>query len=240
VRAVDLAIGAPSWFGPTPRPRSALSLDYLTGDWRFLRRGDVLQFQVDQLVLSREQKDSPLPAFTVEMSEGHLHGSLESAPLRSLAAIAHWLAPQLAPDAVALEGQVEDIDVDWNRARPEGARLAASAKVDETLATSVTHGFALKGLPARLHASESRLGVESRRAGRAVAAAADPEWPVDAMKLVSRVAITRSGNGWQVAIAQLTFRTHRSRVKSTAPCPPTSRKPCRCSTCVARSRTPML
>jgi len=206
VRAVDLAIGAPTWFGPTPRPRSALSLDYLTGDWRFLRRGDVLQFQVDQLVLSREQKDSPLPAFTVEMSEGHLHGSLESAPLRSLAAIAHWLAPQLAPDAVALEGQVEDIDVDWNRARPEGARLAASAKVDEAVATSVTHGFALKGLPARLHASESRLGVEIDAPAARLRLAADPEWPVDAMKLVSRVAITRSGNGWQVAIAQLTFQ----------------------------------
>jgi uncharacterized protein YhdP len=204
-RAVDLAIGAPSWLGAVSSTRSVLKLDYLTGDWRYARRAESSQLQIEQLVLSREQKDSPLPAFSIEMNAGHVRGSLPSAPLRSLSAIAHWLAPELAPDAVALEGNVEDVEVDWNPRRPEGFRLAASAKVDEALATSVTHGFSVKGLPVRLQATESRVGIEIDAPTAYLKLAADPEWPAQSIALTARAFIERANDGWRLTIPRFGF-----------------------------------
>jgi uncharacterized protein YhdP len=206
VRAVDVIVGTPSWSGPVQASRSPLKLDYVTGDWRYLRRGEASQLQVEQLVLSREQKDSPLPQFTVEMRPGHLHSALESAPFSSIAALARWLAPALAPAGVSLEGKVEALDVDWNTARPEGFRLAASAHVREAVAASVSRGFTLKGLPIRMHATENRLALEVDAPSAQLQLAADPEQPLDALKLVSRVAITRAGNGWQVAIPRFEYQ----------------------------------
>ena len=206
MRAADLAIAAPSWLGSARDTRAAaLSLDYVTGEWRYLRRGNGSQLQVEQLVLDREQKDSPLPAFSVEMSGGHVRSTLERAPLSSLTAVVHWIAPELAPEAVALDGDVEDIEVDWNPARPEGFRLAASARIEEMLATSVTHGFALKSVPARLQATENRVGVEIDAPAALLKLSSDPDWPTAGMKLVSRLSITRLGEGWQVSIPRLHF-----------------------------------
>jgi len=202
LRAVDLVVGSPSWL--VQQPRGSLKLDYLTGNWRFLRRGSTSQFQVEQLVLSREQK-SPLPRFTVESSAGHLHGTLQTAPLSSVAVIARWLAPQLAIGSVALEGTVEDIDVDWNPARPEGFRLAASAKVEEASANSVVHGFTLRRLPVLIHATEERLALEVDAPGAWLRFASDPEQPLESLKLASRVSISRSGEGWRMEIPQLSF-----------------------------------
>jgi uncharacterized protein YhdP len=206
VRAVDLVVGTPGWLGPVQASRSPLKLDYASGDWRYLRRGDTSQLQVEQLVLSREQKDSPLPQFTVEMGPGHMHSALGSAPFSSIATLARWLAPELAPAGVSLEGSVESIDVDWNAARPEGFRLAASAHVGEATAASVSRGFTLKNLPVRMHATENRLSLEVDAPAAQLQLAADPEQPLDALKLVSRVAVTRAGNGWQVAIPRFEYQ----------------------------------
>jgi len=205
LRAVDLAVAAPEWLGAVSSTRGVLKLDYLTGDWRYARRAESSQLQIEQLVLSREQKDSPLPAFVIEMSAGHLRGSLASAPLRSLSAVAHWLAPDLAPDAVALEGKVEDVEVDWNPRRPEGFKLAASAKVDEALATSVTHGFSVKGLPVRLHATENRIGIEVDAPAAFLKLAADPDWPTESLALRARAFIERAGDGWRLEIPRFAF-----------------------------------
>ena len=211
VRAVDVVVGTPSWLGPVQASRSPLKLDYVTGDWRFLRRGETSQLQVEQLVLSREQKDSPLPLFTVEMRPGHLHSALESAPFSSIATLARWLAPELAPAGVSLEGKVEAIDLDWNAARPEGFRLAASARVGAAAAASVSRGFTLKGLPIRMQATENRLALEVDAPSAQLQLAADPEQPLDALELVARVAVTRAGNGWQVAIPRLEYQDESAR-----------------------------
>lgn len=205
LRAIDLVVGTPPWLQPVQQSRGSLKLDYLTGDWRFLRRGDISQFQFEKLVLSREQK-SPLPRFTVELSSGHLHGSLETAPLSSVSVIARWLAPELAIGGVQLEGTVEDIDFDWNPARPDGFRLAASARVEEASAESVLHGFALKRLPVHIHATEEQLALEVDAPEAWLRFTSDPEAPLETLKLASRMAITRSGEGWRMDIPQLSFR----------------------------------
>jgi uncharacterized protein YhdP len=206
VRAFDLVVGTPTWLEPVQASRSPLKLDYLTGSWQFLRRGETSQLQIEQLVLGRDQKDSPLPQFTIEMTPGHLRSSLPSAPLAPITTLAHWIAPELAPSGVSLDGNMEAIEVDWNEARPEGFRLAASAHVDDATATSVMRGFTVKSLPVRMHATENELSLEVDAPEANLQLAADPEHPLEALKLVSRVHVTRAGSGWRVAIPRFDFK----------------------------------
>jgi uncharacterized protein YhdP len=206
VRAADLLVSAPDWLESLRASRGALKLDYVTGSWRFLRRGATSQLQIEQLVLGREQRDSPLPPFTIEMTPGHLMTKLPSAPLGVITTLTRWIAPELALADVSLDGKMEAIDVDWNEARPEGFRLAASAQVDEATATSVVRGFSLKAIPVRLRATESELALEIDAHAAQLQLAADPEHPMETLKLVSRAFVTRGGSGWRVAVPRFEFK----------------------------------
>jgi len=206
VRAFDLVVATPSWLEPVQASRSALKLDYVTGSWRFQRRGEISQLQIEQLVLGRDQKDSPLPPFTVEMSPGHLRSALPSAPLAPIATLARWIAPELTPAGVSLDGKLEALEVDWNDARPEGFRLAASAHIKDATASSVTRGFTLGSLPLRMRATENELSLEVDAPAASLQLAADPEQPLEALKLVSRVLVTRAGAGWRVSIPRFEFK----------------------------------
>ena len=206
VRAFDLVVGTPAWLEPVQASRSSLKLDYVTGSWQFQRRGETSQLQIEQLVLGRDQKDSPLPQFTVEMSPGHMRSALPSAPLAPITTLARWIAPELAPAGVSLDGTLEALEVDWNVARPEGFRLAASAHIEKATATSVTRGFTLGSLPLRMHATESTLALEVDAPKATLQLAADPENPLEALKLTSRVLVTRAGEGWRVSIPRFDFK----------------------------------
>jgi len=206
VKGFDLVLGTPAWLEPVRASRSTLKLDYVTGSWQFQRRGETSQLQIEQLVLGRDQKDSPLPQFTVEMTPGHLRSTLTSAPLLPITTLARWIAPELTPSDVSLDGKLQRFEVDWNESRPEGFRLAASAHIDEATATSITRGFTLTSLPLRLHATENELSLEVDAPAAGLQLAADPEHPVEALQLVSRVRVTRAGAGWRVAVPRFEFR----------------------------------
>lgn len=205
VHGFDLVVGTPAWLQPLQASRSTLKLDYVSGGWHFQRRGEISQLQIEQLVLGRDQRDSPLPQFTVEMSPGHLRTSLPSAPLAPITTLARWIAPELTPSGVSLDGELQALEVDWNDARPEGFRLAASAQIDEATAKSVTRGFTLDSLPLRMHATENELSLEVDASAARLQLAADPEHPLEALKLVSRALVTRAGAGWRVAIPRFEF-----------------------------------
>src|SRR5581483_6513914 len=161
VKAHDLMFGTPAWIDPSHDAKMAhgvLNLDYLAGEWRFARRPGGAQVQVEELALSREHKSTPLPPIAIEIGAGHVHGTLASAPLHSAAQVARWLAPRLVPAGVVLAGTAENIDFDWNTARVEGERLAASARVADG-SVAVPGRFTASGLHARLTGSESRVAI---------------------------------------------------------------------------------
>lgn len=206
VKGFDLVLGTPAWLEPVRASRSTLKLDYVTGSWQFQRRGETSQLQIEQLVLGRDQKDAPLPQFTVEMTPGHLRSTLAAAPLAPITTLARWIAPELTPSDVSLDGKLQSLEVDWNDARPEGFRLAASAHIDEATATSITRGFTLTSLPLRLHGTENELSLEVDAPAAGLQFATDPEHPVEALKLVSRVRVTRAAAGFRVAIPRFEFK----------------------------------
>ena len=206
VKANDVVFGTPAWVDPTHAaslPHGVLSLDYLSGDWHYASRNGGGQVQLEQLVLSREDKDQPLPPIAIEFSAGHVHGSVARAPLHSAAAIARWLAPRLVPSGVVLKGTAENIDFDWNTARVEGERLAASARVDDAGIAATSGEFAVSGLHTRLTGSESRVAIELAAPAAQIALASLSEPAFEAVKLTSTLEITRSDAGWRMATEHL-------------------------------------
>jgi uncharacterized protein YhdP len=206
VRASGVTLGAPPWADASSAaavPHDVLRLDYLAGDWRFVRRAGGGHLQIEQLVLSREDKDSPLPRISVEIGGNHTRGGVARAPLHSAAAIARWLAPELIPPGIVLKGSAENIDFDWNAARPEGERLAASALVNDASVASDSGGFVLSGLRTRLEGSESRVAIELDSPAARLEMQAVPEQPFEGMKVASVLEINRTGAGWKLATRRL-------------------------------------
>jgi uncharacterized protein YhdP len=215
VKANDVVFGTPVWVDPARAgslPHGVLSLDYLSGDWRFASRSGGGQVQLEQLVLSREDKDQPLPPIAIEFGAGHVHGSVERAPLHAAAAIARWLAPRLVPAGVVLTGTADSIDFDWNTARVEGERLAASARVEDAGVEATSGGFAVSGLQTRLTGSESRVAIELAAPAAQITLASLPERPFEAVKLTSVLEITRSETGWRMATEHLSVAHDSGRL----------------------------
>jgi uncharacterized protein YhdP len=208
VKANDVVFGTPPWVDPARTaslPHGVLSLDYLSGEWRFASRRDGGLVQLEQLVLSRDDKDQPLPPIAIELGAGHVHGNAERVPLHSAAAIARWLAPRLVPSGVVLKGTAENLDFDWNTARVAGERLAASARVDDAGVEATSGGFTVSGLHTRLTGSESRVAIELEAPAAQIALASLPEHPFEAVKLTSVLEITRSETGWRMATEHLSI-----------------------------------
>ncbi len=119
--------------------------------------------QIEQLVLGRDQEGFAAPAVHDRDDSRPSANRAATAPLAPITTLTRWIAPELAPADVSLDGKLQAFVVDWNEARPEGFRLAASAHIEEATATSVTRGFTLTSLPLRMHSTESALSLEWMR-----------------------------------------------------------------------------
>jgi uncharacterized protein YhdP len=207
VKANEVTFGTPVWVSSLHAaispPHGVLKLDYLSGDWRYVRRATGGgQVQIEQLVLSRDAKGSPLPRLAVDFTDGHVHGSVASAPLESAAAVAQWLSPSLVPAGVELKGTAKDVDFDWNSTRPEGFRLAASARTEDASVAASSGSFALSGLRSRLTTTESRMHIELDAPAASLALETASEALAD-IKLASVLEIVRSNEGWRLTTDHL-------------------------------------
>ena len=214
VRATGITLGVPTWaqtaqpgVPPSYASRTSLTLDYLSGDWRFARRPGGAQLQIEQLALSRDEKDSPLPRISVEIAPNHVRGDVASVPLNSAAMVVRWLSPQLLPEDVELKGTLQDVDVDWDAARPDGERLAASAHASDARIASRAQGVALNGLHTRLVGSESRMTVELNAHAAKLERQGAAE-PLEGLKVASTLEWRRNGTGWTLAMPELNV-THQ-------------------------------
>lgn len=204
VKASDLAFGTPQWADSVRASiaRNALKLDYVAGEWRFVSRANGGQLQVEQLVLSRADKDTPLPRVSLDFSAGHVHGSVPRAPLASATAVARWLAPTLLPTGVQLTGTAESVEFDWNKERPEGSRLAASARTNDASVASASGSFRLRDLRTRFSGTESLVVLEVEAPAARLELETSTE-PLTDIALESVLQITRDPAGWRVASDRL-------------------------------------
>lgn len=208
VKAAGLAFAVPPWedaSDPVASSRDPLQFEYLTGKWRFASRAEGGQVQLDDLTLGRGAADRPLPRVTLEFAPGHVSGGTGRAPLPHLLAIARWVAPELVPSGVALEGEAQEVQFDWNAARPEGARLAASARVDDAVVRSPSGHLAAMGLSARLLGTEDRIAVELDAPAVRFESRDHPEQPIERVHVASVLSIVRDDMGWRLTTDDLTL-----------------------------------
>ena len=208
---LEFAPGGPS---QTVFNQPAVSLDHVKGEWRLAQRSYGWRLQVDSLELG-DAGSSRSGGLSLEAATdgAWIHGSLEQAPLQSLAALARWFAPQADFAEAGLGGTVHNVAFDWNRERPTGHRLRASAGLVDVAVAPLSNDFSLTGLAGHLSGDETELvaELESRTARLELAQA--PQYPLSDVRVAARLQINREANTWRVATEKLELQHRAAHLK---------------------------
>ena len=99
-----------------------------------------------------------------------------------------------------------DIAFDWDGRRQAGRRLNASARLENLAVTPPSHGFVLAGLKGLVSGNEDEIAADLYASAARIELAGAPEDPLDAVRIASRLRITRADEGWQLATERLELR----------------------------------
>jgi uncharacterized protein YhdP len=129
-----------------------------------------------------------------------LRAGLEAAPLQALQPAWRWLLPESPIDPVA-EGVAHDVRVNWQAARPAGARLRLALGI-EGLTLRMDGGSRLGGIKARVSGSESALVAELEGSELRVTLPDATGAPLPPLRLASHLQLRRESQGWSLATAR--------------------------------------
>ena len=204
VHAQEVSFSEPPWFLEEEgivRAGNGLSLPRLRGVWRLAHKQSGWQLRVDELDLGAQESRSAKPNVSLDVAAGarSVRGTFGDTPLESLVAVTSWLAPEVDLRGIRLDGIAQDLRFDWNEARPEGSRLQASARAEEVAFAPPSLRFALEGLKGALKASEKSIDlvVDTDKGRLALARAA--EKPLEDLRIVSELRLSREGEGWHLS-----------------------------------------
>jgi uncharacterized protein YhdP len=174
-----IAAEALEWRADAADP--GLVLETLRGGWQLTRRAGDWHLSLTALEIGVPQTTlpGPMPAVALPPAETavperasgtvdlaidgtRVHGELQHAPLRALAALARWYAPRLPGDVSIVDGEARELAFDWNALRPPGAQLEVSA-VLHTLSLGGPAGeYLLSGLSGRISGAEEAAVIALR------------------------------------------------------------------------------
>ncbi|MDB6089500.1 MAG: hypothetical protein JWN85_2284 [Gammaproteobacteria bacterium] len=197
-----------------PASAGVLALDHLRAEWRLAQRGSNWRLQVDSLELGDAANHATPATLALDAAPtgAWVRGKLEQAPLRSVAAVARWLAPQLDVAAVEFGGMVRDVAFDWNTSRPAGQRLRAAARLVDVAVAPASHGFALTGLSGRVSGDESNLTAALAARAARLELAQSPQYPLEEIHVATRLQISRTDDGWRVMTEKLELQHETTRL----------------------------
>ena len=199
-------------FAPVDDPtRAAFTLDQLRGDWRLAHRETGWRLQVESLELGESGAGAPASlGLEATPSGSWIRGTLEEAPLQTVAAAARWFAPQFDLSGVGVTGTVRNVVFDWNTARPAGERLRAAARLAEVAIAPPSQSYALTGLSGQLSGNETQLSAQlTARSARLER----PQFPLGGVRVEARLAISRAANSWQIKTEQLELQHETARLR---------------------------
>src|SRR6202140_2728340 len=178
---------------------AALTVDRLSGSWRLARLGARWRLEVHALELGEPASAPVTLSVDAAADAAWARGSVESAPLPVVAAIARWYAPQLPLAQVALGGTVRELVFDWDARRPGGIRLQTSAQLEDVTVATPSRDMVLTGLTGYLSgADEPRVAALQAPAAQ-LPLARDQPVALDNLAIAARLAIGADGGGWQVS-----------------------------------------
>jgi uncharacterized protein YhdP len=202
-----------------------LDLDRVRAEWRLARHNEDWRLRVESLELGAPsgEMQSEFPpraasgALTVDAgADGQwVRGKLEHAPLRSVASVARWLAPHLDLADVELEGIAQNVTFDWDARREQGQRLEASARLEDVSLTPPSHSFALSGLTAHISGNDVALDAAVQSRAARLELLNSTQYPIDDIRVVSQLRVSRTDGGWEVAADRLELRHADARLALT-------------------------
>jgi uncharacterized protein YhdP len=196
-----VSAGGLEFAAPTEPLRTLFDLDYLRGDWQLARRRDSSwRLQVDSLELGTAGSHAAPASLELDAAPGGAwaHGTLEQAPLQSVAAVARWFAPQLDVSGVELGGTVRNVAFDWNIARPAGERLRTTARLVDVSVAPPDHEFTLSGLSGKISSDERSLVADLKTRAARLELVRAPQGPLDDVRVDGRLQLSRAEEGWRV------------------------------------------
>jgi uncharacterized protein YhdP len=205
-----------------------LLVDRLRGDWHLLREGSTWHTEIDALQVGRSQSDAAASAHvTIDWQGLRLQARATRLPLESVAALIGWAAPQLDVGSAEIGGTARDVVVDWDGARPIGARLMVNARLEDIAVAPASHAFALTGLSAQVSGDERSWGVDFEGRNARVELAQLPDKPLTHLHVVTHLNVSRSNAGWRVATDELNIeqRSGRLRVSGSVSAPSADHAP---------------
>ena len=199
----------------------SVKFEHVKGEWRLARRATSWRLQVDSLELA--DAVGPLSSWTVGLPSSlsletalngeWLQGTLDHAPLQPVAAIAHWLAPQLDLSAAGLGGTVRNVMFDWNSERPTGHRLRASARLVDISIKPPSNEFALTDLAGHLSGDETTVVTDLESHAARLELAQAPQYPLDDVHVEARLQINLDPDAWRITTGKLELQHQATRLK---------------------------
>ena len=185
---------------------AALTVDRLSGSWRLARLGARWRLEVHALELGEPASAPVTLSVDAAADAAWARGSVESAPLPVVAAIARWYAPQLPLAQVALGGTVRELVFDWDARRPGGIRLQTSAQLEDVTVATPSRDMVLTGLTGYLSGADERLVADLQAHAAQLTLAREQPVALDNLAIAARLAIGADGGGWQVSTDDLEVR----------------------------------
>jgi uncharacterized protein YhdP len=194
---------------------SAPALEQLRGNWRLRRRAGEWHLSVDALELGSGGGQSPRASASVDFTADGLlaRGRARHVALAPLLPLVHACVPRGLPGGLALRGEASEVAFDWNAHREPGARLVASAELQDLAVTDGRGGIGLSALSGRASAEGSSLALTLRAgAARLVRGAAAP---LEDLQIDAHLNAAGSAAGdWQLETQDL--HIHRPGLNVTA------------------------
>jgi uncharacterized protein YhdP len=189
----------------------ALSLERLRGAWHLARRGAEWHFSVDGLEAiapAAPPGTAPAAALVLDVAAdgAYARGELRHAPLPALAALAHWWAPQLPLQQLALGGQARELRFDWSAQRPAGARLITTAELQDLTLATPARDVVLSGLSAHLSGTDDHLLAHLEAQQAQLTLAREQPVALDGLAVAARFALDAAGGAWQLGSDDLQVR----------------------------------
>src|SRR3569833_1248764 len=200
---------------PQSRP-NLLVLERLIGNWKASRLGDGgWRVRVDSLDLSKGDHFGSLIVDTSESSQPDapgrwIRGTLDQAPLDSVAAITQWLAPHFNLAGVHLDGTARNLKFDWASGRTEGDRLRTSAKLEDVSLIPRSRDYVLSGLAAELVGSESDLAIDIQSRTARLELTQSQQEPLADIRESSKLFVSSSHDGWKLETGAFVLEHQRA------------------------------
>jgi uncharacterized protein YhdP len=207
--------GGLEFAAPGEPGRVLFSLDHVRGEWRLAQRDPGWRLRVDSLELGNSAGRATPASLSLDAAPAGewVRGNLEQVPLQTVAALAHWFAPQLDLSGVELGGTVRNVTFDWNGARPSGHRLQTAARLVDVSIAPPGRGFTLTGLAGEISGDEVEQVAELKTRTARLELAQALQYPLDDVRVDARLQIGRAGGTWRIATEKVELQHEATRLR---------------------------